>query len=147
MALDCLRLRVERDSLGEVRVPAAAYYGAQTQRAVITSRSAASASRESRVGARDDQARGGRGQRRPGAARRRGWPRPSTGRRRGRWTASHDGQFVLDVFQTGAGTSTNMNANEVIANRAIEMPGRRRSASKTPSIPTITSTWDSRRTT
>src|SRR5512137_1160141 len=31
-----------------------------------------------------------------------------------------DSQFVVDVFQTGSGTSTNMNANEVIANRAIE---------------------------
>jgi fumarate hydratase class II len=33
----------------------------------------------------------------------------------------HDDQFVVDIFQTGSGTSTNMNANEVIANRAIEM--------------------------
>ncbi len=37
----------------------------------------------------------------------------------GRW----DGEFVLDVFQTGSGTSTNMNANEVIANRANEILG------------------------
>ena len=35
----------------------------------------------------------------------------------------HDAQFVVDVFQTGSGTSTNMNANEVIANRAIEIVG------------------------
>jgi fumarate hydratase class II len=35
----------------------------------------------------------------------------------------HDGEFVLDVFQTGSGTSTNMNANEVIANRAGEILG------------------------
>src|SRR6185295_15232853 len=34
-----------------------------------------------------------------------------------------DDQFVLDIFQTGSGTSTNMNANEVISNRAIEMLG------------------------
>ncbi len=34
-----------------------------------------------------------------------------------------DGQFVLDVFQTGSGTSTNMNANEVISNRAIQLLG------------------------
>ena len=32
-----------------------------------------------------------------------------------------DGEFIVDVFQTGSGTSTNMNANEVIANRAIEL--------------------------
>src|SRR5207249_9857674 len=37
-----------------------------------------------------------------------------------------DGEFVVDVFQTGSGTSTNMNANEVIANRAVELLGGRR---------------------
>jgi len=37
-----------------------------------------------------------------------------------------DGQFVVDIFQTGSGTSTNMNANEVIANRAVELLGGRR---------------------
>jgi fumarate hydratase class II len=35
----------------------------------------------------------------------------------------HDNQFVVDVFQTGSGTSTNMNANEVISNRAIQIKG------------------------
>src|SRR6059058_944479 len=35
-------------------------------------------------------------------------------------------QFVVDIFQTGSGTSTNMNANEVIANRAIEILGGKR---------------------
>jgi fumarate hydratase class II len=40
----------------------------------------------------------------------------------GKW----DGQFVVDIFQTGSGTSTNMNANEVIANRAIEITGGQR---------------------
>ncbi|HEX9674141.1 MAG TPA: aspartate ammonia-lyase, partial [Burkholderiales bacterium] len=40
----------------------------------------------------------------------------------GQW----DDQFVLDVYQTGSGTSTNMNANEVIANRALELMGRKR---------------------
>ena len=34
-----------------------------------------------------------------------------------------DDEFIVDVFQTGSGTSTNMNANEVIANRAIELLG------------------------
>src|SRR5437764_11516878 len=37
-----------------------------------------------------------------------------------------DSQFAIDIFQTGSGTSTNMNANEVIANRAIEMLGGKR---------------------
>ena len=40
----------------------------------------------------------------------------------GKW----DGEFVLDIFQTGSGTSTNMNANEVIANRAMELLGGQR---------------------
>jgi fumarate hydratase class II len=40
----------------------------------------------------------------------------------GKW----DGEFVLDIFQTGSGTSTNMNANEVIANRAVELLGKKR---------------------
>src|SRR5204863_3906212 len=37
-----------------------------------------------------------------------------------------DAQFVVDIFQTGSGTSTNMNANEVIANRAAELSGGKR---------------------
>ena len=37
----------------------------------------------------------------------------------GKW----DDQFPVDIFQTGSGTSTNMNANEVIANRAIQLLG------------------------
>ena len=37
----------------------------------------------------------------------------------GRW----DGHFVVDIFQTGSGTSTNTNANEVIANRGTEIMG------------------------
>lgn len=40
----------------------------------------------------------------------------------GKW----DSQFVVDIFQTGSGTSTNMNANEVIANRTIEILGHKR---------------------
>src|SRR5258708_3054723 len=41
-----------------------------------------------------------------------------------------DGHFVLDIFQTGSGTSTNMNANEVIANRASELLGGSRGSRK-----------------
>ena len=59
---------------------------------------------------------------------------------------SLDDQFVVDVFQTGSGTSTNMNANEVIANRAIELLGG--DADRGPRcIPTTTSTSASRATT
>ena len=46
-----------------------------------------------------------------------------------------DKEFVVDIFQTGSGTSTNMNANEVIANRALELLGKPRAARR--SIPTI----------
>ena len=65
-------------------------------------------------------------------------------RRPRRWpTGELDDQFPLDIFQTGSGTSTNMNANEVIANRAIEMLGGRASAARSRFTPTTTSTWAS----
>ncbi|GAB6862972.1 class II fumarate hydratase [Haloplanus litoreus] len=115
--------RLERDSLGEVRVPADAYWGAQTQRAVenfpisderfgrrfvralgVVKKSAAQANRDLElldedvadaiVAAADEVIAG-----------------------------DHDDQFPVDVFQTGSGTSSNMNANEVIANRAAEVMG------------------------
>ncbi|CAN5775409.1 class II fumarate hydratase [soil metagenome] len=117
------QFRTERDSLGEMRVPADALYGPQTQRAVenfpisnlrfprrfiaamgIIKRAAAEANMEldqlderiSRaiVAAADEVIEG-----------------------------KLDGQFVLDIFQTGSGTSTNMNANEVIASRASQILG------------------------
>ena len=55
-------------------------------------------------------------------------------------------QFVVDVYQAGAGTSHNMNANEVIANRAEEILGARW-AMYSRCTRTTTSTWDSRQTT
>lgn len=115
--------RVEKDSLGEMRVPAQAYYGAQTARAIdnfpvsglvfprefiaalgLTKRACARANLEvggltSEVGAAIIQA--------------------ATEMISG----GLDEQFVIDIFQTGSGTSTNMNANEVIANRAAEILG------------------------
>ena len=113
--------RVERDSLGEMRVPADAYWGAQTQRAVenfpigdesmdgrfvaalgAVKKAAAQANHdlslldgdvaEAIVAAADEVIAG-----------------------------DHDDQFPVDVYQTGSGTSSNMNANEVIANRAAEI--------------------------
>ncbi len=116
-------LRVETDSLGEVQVPADAYYGAQTQRAVdnfpissvrfprrfirsLARVKAAAARANHRLGLLDeDRARAIRA-----AARE-------------VMDGEHDDQFVVDVFQTGSGTSTNMNMNEVLANRAIERMG------------------------
>ena len=115
--------RIERDTLGEVKVPHDAYYGAQTQRAVenfpisglrlqpsflraqaIVKRAAATANvaagrldravGEAIVAAADEVIGG-------------------------KWAD----EFVVDVFQAGAGTSQNMNMNEVLANRAIEILG------------------------
>jgi fumarate hydratase, class II len=115
--------RIEHDTMGPVRVPANALYGAQTQRAVenfpisrmrfgraflkalgLVKRSAARANQQAGVlppeivsaieMASHEVAEG-----------------------------LHDSQFVVDVFQTGSGTSTNMNANEVIATRASAILG------------------------
>jgi fumarate hydratase class II len=115
--------RTERDSLGEMQVPADAYWGAQTQRAIqnfpisdvtfgrrfvralgIVKKAAAQANlalglvpeekANAIIEAADEVIEG-----------------------------EHDDQFPVDVFQTGSGTSSNMNANEVIANRATEIVG------------------------
>jgi fumarate hydratase, class II len=118
--------RIEADSMGEMRVPAEAYYGAQTARAVENFpisglrlprsliralgliKKHAAATNEALgllppdiAGAIQEAAREVAD---------------------GKW----DEHFVVDVFQTGSGTSTNMNANEVIANRATELLGGRR---------------------
>ncbi|HUG75115.1 MAG TPA: class II fumarate hydratase [Acidimicrobiia bacterium] len=115
--------RSERDSMGEVAVPEAAYYGASTQRAVdnfpisgigmgrrmieaLGMIKAAAARVNGEIGAVDTET---------AAAIADAAEEVVVGR--------HDGEFVLDVFQTGSGTSTNMNANEVIANRAGEILG------------------------
>ena len=119
-------VRIERDSLGEVEVPAGAYYGVQTQRALanfpstgqrlhpamihalgLVKRAAAEANRA--VGLLPDALAG------PIAA-------AAAEVADGRW----DDQFPVDPIQGGAGTSINMNANEVIANRALELAGRPR---------------------
>ncbi len=113
--------RIEKDSLGEMRVPAEALYGAQTQRAVenfpISGR---------RFGRRFVQALGlikrcaaetnaelghldGKIAEAIAAA--------AAEVAEGHW----DDEFVLDIYQTGSGTSTNMNANEVVAHRASQI--------------------------
>lgn len=118
--------RIERDSMGEVRVPKSAYYGAQTQRAVENFpisgvgfppvfihtlglvKYAAAVANEA-LGLLDGQiATAIRDAAREVIA------------------GKHDKEFVVDIFQTGSGTSTNMNANEVIANRALELRGKQR---------------------
>ncbi len=115
--------RIEKDTMGEVRVPAKAHYGAQTQRAFenfpisgirfprrfiralgLLKRAAAEVNRDLGLLKREFadviiQA--------------------AQQVVDGKW----DGEFVLDIFQTGSGTSTNMNANEVISSRANELLG------------------------
>jgi len=123
--------RVERDSMGEVRLPAQAYYGAQTQRAVenfpvsgqpipaemihaigLVKWAAATVNRD--LGKLGSAGRGLLSDAQVEALR--------TACREV-YEGKFDDQFPVDVFQTGSGTSTNMNANEVIANRAIELAG------------------------
>lgn len=118
--------RVSRDSLGEVKVPASAYYGPQTERARhnfpisglrlparfiraqgIIKRAAAVANRDAGVLDPDKAA---------------AIIQAAEEVIDGQW----DDQFVVDVYQAGAGTSQNMNANEVIANRACEILGGNR---------------------
>lgn len=118
--------RIEKDSLGEVRVPKDALYGAQTQRAVdnfpvsglrfprVFIRSlglikAAAAEVNAELGLID-----------PGLAA--AIQAAAQEVADGTW----DAHFPLDIFQTGSGTSTNMNANEVIAERANRILGARR---------------------
>ena len=116
-------LRVERDSMGELEVPANAYYGAQTQRAVLNfpisnlwfPRSFIGALGAIKVAAAQVNAELGLLAPEISGAIVKAADEVADGR--------HDGQFVVDIFQTGSGTSTNMNANEVISNRAIELLG------------------------
>jgi fumarate hydratase class II len=116
--------RIERDTMGEVRVPATARWGAQTQRAienfpvsgVVLERSliaalarikGAAAAANADLAVIDGEV---------AAAIEAAAAEVVEG--------EHDDQFPIDVFQTGSGTSTNMNANEVIANLASERLGR-----------------------
>ncbi len=122
--------RIERDSMGEVRLPAAAYYGAQTQRAVenfpISGQRlppelihALGLVKWAAAGANRDLGRFAEGQRPLDARQVEALVAACREVAEGRL----DDQFPIDVFQTGSGTSSNMNANEVIANRAIELSG------------------------
>src|SRR5438874_109962 len=127
--------RIEKDSMGEVKVPAQAYYGAQTQRAVenfpisgqplprpliralgLVKVAAASANRDL-------------GKLKPELA------EPIIKAAREVAEGKFDDQFPIDVYQTGSGTSSNMNANEVISNRAIEMTSGDRFAARKPIHP------------
>jgi fumarate hydratase class II len=120
------KFRIERDSMGEVRVPWNANYGAQTQRAIgnfrvsgigfpqrfiralaLVKHAAAAVNQE--LGLLDGKM---------AAAVRAAAAEVMNGQ--------HSREFIVDIFQTGSGTSTNMNVNEVIANRALAMIGKPR---------------------
>lgn len=120
--------RTEKDSLGEMKVPANAYYGAQTARAVenfpisglrfprrfiyamgVIKRACARTNVE--MGVIDKKIANAVIEAASEVV-----------------AGELDDEFVLDIFQTGSGTSTNMNANEVIANRAAEILGIDRGA-------------------
>ncbi len=115
--------RIEKDSLGEVEVPAAAYYGAQTERARLNfpvsglrfPRRFIAALGMIKSEAAAVNAELGQLKQDLADAIRTAADEVVEGRR--------DDHFPLDIFQTGSGTSSNMNANEVIANRAIEILG------------------------
>ena len=115
--------RIERDPLGEVRVPAGAYYGGQTRRAVenfpISGLTAPEELVTATVLIKQACARAnaalGRLDRDVAAAIVQAADEILAGELRD--------QFVVDVYQAGAGTSHNMNANEVLANRAAEILG------------------------
>jgi aspartate ammonia-lyase len=118
-----MKFRVERDPLGDVRVPAGAYYGAQTRRAVENfSISGLIAPHElvvstvqiKKAAAEANAALGRLPVDIAGAI-----VRAADEILAGKWRE----QFVVDVYQAGAGTSHNMNANEVLANRASELLG------------------------
>jgi fumarate hydratase class II len=115
--------RTESDSLGPIEVPDDVYYGAQTQRAIdnfpvsgqrFPRRFVEALGLVKWAAALENEARGDL---EPEIAQ--AIARAAEEVIEGR----HDRDFAVDVFQTGSGTSTNMNANEVISNRAIELLG------------------------
>lgn len=115
--------RIERDSMGEMQVPGDALYGAQTQRAVLNfpisnlrfSRSFIAAMGLIKKAAAEVNMELGELDERRGQAIIQAAEELINGQL--------DAQFVLDIFQTGSGTSTNMNTNEVLASRSSQILG------------------------
>ena len=113
--------RAEKDTMGEMKVPARALYGAQTQRAVenfpisgqpMPAEIIRALGFLKQAAAAVNQELGLLAAPLAGAIQ-----QAAAEVSEGRW----DGEFPIDVFQTGSGTSTNMNANEVIAHRASQL--------------------------
>ena len=117
------KYRTESDSMGKMKVPSDAYYGAQTARAVenfpvsgrTLPREFVRAMGLVKLAAAETNAELGFLKKNVAKAVARAAREVLEGKL--------DNHFVVDVFQTGSGTSTNMNANEVIANRAAELLG------------------------
>ena len=123
-AEDLAEERVERDALGEVRVPQNAYWSAETQRAVdnfqvsgqpLPQRFVAALARIKSAAAAVNNQLGRLDQERSDAIQKAA---------REVVEGALADQFPVDVFQTGSGTSTNMNMNEVLANRASVLLGK-----------------------
>ncbi len=118
--------RVERDTMGEMVVPADALYGAQTARAVenfpISGLRAHPAFVDATVRVKLAAARVNGRLKLLAARKARAIEQAAQEVLDGRWRD----QFVVDVYQAGAGTSHNMNVNEVLANRACELLGGKR---------------------
>jgi fumarate hydratase class II len=135
--------RIEKDSLGDFKDPVDALYGAQTQRAIENfpesgirfPRAFIRALGLIKVAAADVNAELDLLDTTTAQAIQQAALEVADGK----W----DDHFPLDVFQTGSATSTNMNANEVIARRATQILG----SSEAESIQTITLTWVNPRTT
>ncbi len=122
------KTRTERDSMGEIEVPVEAYYGASTQRASVNFPIS-----DLRLTRRMIRALGlikwaaakintdlGRLEAKQAEAIQQAALEVADGKL--------DDEFIVDIYQTGSGTSSNMNANEVIANRAAEILGAARGA-------------------
>jgi len=115
--------RIERDTMGELAVPADAYYGVQTARAIENfpisplrmPRSVIRAMGMIKRAAASVNHSLGLLEKKPADAIKRAATEVVDGKL--------DSEFPVDIFQTGSGTSTNMNANEVISNRATELLG------------------------
>jgi len=121
-----MKMRSEKDSLGLREVPFHAYYGIQTQRAVENYPISGYRDYSQMIRAmgmiKKAAAITNLALKLIGGKRARAIQRASDEVIEGKW----NGEFVVDVYQAGAGVSFHMNANEVIANRAIEFLGGRR---------------------
>jgi len=116
-------MRKEKDSMGKILVPDDAYYGAQTQRAVenfqISDRRIPRTLIRSLGTIKKSAALTNYKLKRINYKTKNAIVKACNEIISGK----HDNQFVVDIFQTGSGTSTNMNTNEVISNRANEILG------------------------